>query len=421
MATQSRRPSAAPPVTELRPPADGRVGLARRLRKGVGAALEYAWELSGSLRHYRADAVLVTGEERETGLPFTSFYFGHYDNFAFIFGRAYRDYEVVLERRGVSSLYAKRWAARFRDRVALLCIDVELLFSRTLGAELYLVIPPWVRQKYDVPDSWDGVLASFRKNTRKTDLRKVRKYGLTYRITQSERDYREFYHWMYVPYLRKRFGDEVIIEPEWKVLRQCRKGALMHIVRDDRVVAAVLLHRLGGRLAYVWVGVPDGLDAELRHGAFSALYYYTIMYGYRHGCDEIDFLGSRPLLNDGLFRYKRKWGTYVEDSPVPRGDILLAPVRFSEPVKSFFRRNHFIVRDGSALVGKILVHGAAQSEDELARTYTRLYTRGLRGLKLYSLGGFPPEAYTWAEREGAALRLIDLSGSPDPADAFSRL
>jgi hypothetical protein len=225
---------------------------------------------------------------------------------------------------------------------------------------------------------------------------------------------------MYVPYLSKRFGEEVIIEPEWKVMRQCRKGSLLHILREERVVAAVLLHQLEGRLAYVWVGVPDDVDDDLFTGAFSAMYYFTILHGYLEGCREIDFLGSRPILSDGLFRYKRKWGTFVEDSPVPRGDILLRPLSFDEPVRAFFRRCPFVVRDGEGLAGKVLVDDRIVTAGDLEAIHEQFDTPGLDGLVVFSLAGFDQAALDRTAPDWRPLRLVDLRGEADPAAAFCR-
>ena len=408
-------------TSDTKPACEAHVGLTRRLRKEVGAGLEYLWELSGSLRLNLADAVLVEGTERETGLPMATFYFGHYDNFAFVLSRLYSEHQIVEKHTRINSLRVKQWTGRYENSADLLCVDVELLYCSMLRADGFLQIPQWIRQKYVIPDSWEKVLASFRRNTRKTDLRKVRKYGFTYQITKSDADFEHFYHHMYVPYLSKRFGDEVIIEPAWKVLRQCQKGELMHIVRDGHVVAAVLLHQLGTRLAYVWVGVPDDLDDELYMGAFSAMYYFTIHHGYSRGCEEIDFLGSRPLLNDGLFRYKRKWGTFVEDSPVPRGDILLKPLQFTAPVQSFFHNNKFIVRDGKDLVGKVLLNHEPATKEQVENLWCQYQTKGLRELRVFSLEGFDSEAYNWADDGSVSMRLIDLSDLPDPGQAFCRV
>jgi hypothetical protein len=390
----------------------------RRLRKQTGAALEYLWELSGSLRLARADALLVVGREVETGLPVTAAYVGHYDNYAFVLNRIYADYQVLEKQEGVHSLHASRWLAHWAERADLLFADVELLYNLPFRRSSFLQIPQWVRQKYSMPETWPEVLSSFRKNTKKTDLRKVRKYGLTYRITRSESDFADFYHQMYVPYLRARFRDEAIIEPEAKVLRQCHKGELMQILREERVVAAVLLHQLEGRLAYVWVGVPDGLPDDLFQGAFSALYYFTILHGYLQGCHEVDFLGSRPLLTDGLFRYKRKWGTYVEDSPVPRGDIQIRPQTLDGPLQYVFRRNPFLVRAGKGLIGKFLWGGNPATEEDLVELYEKYFTPGLERLQVVSVSGFTESARAWSEGSSVPLEIVDLRGASQPAATF---
>ena len=416
----TQRPELPLPRSEIRPARDTHIGPVRRLRRDAGAFLEYLWELSASVRRHRAAAILFEGKEATTGLPITAFYFGHGDNYAFLLNRLCTEHRVIERRERLHPLGVRRWVAQFSARASLLCADVELLPSRLLPADSFLRVPQWVRQKYAVPGTWAELLGSLRKNTRATDLRKVRKYGFTYRITSAEEEFRAFYSRMYVPYLRGRFAEEAIIEPEWKVLRQCRKGELLQVLREGRLVAAVLLHRLAGRLAYVWVGVPEDVEGDLFRGAFSALYYFTLLYGFECGCREIDFLGSRPLLNDGLFHYKRKWGTHVEDSPVPRGDILLRPVIFDEAVRGFFASNSFIVRDGAELVGKVLLEGAPVTRSRLEEVLDQLHTSGLREIKVFSMSGFEPEALSWAAGPDVPLRLRDLGDSSDPARDFCR-
>lgn len=151
------------------------------------------------------------------------------------------------------------------------------------------------------------------------------------------------------------------------------------------------------------------------------MYYYTILHGYETGCEEVDFLGTRPVLNDGLFRYKRKWGTRVEDSPIPRGDILIRPLCFDDGVRSIFRENPFVVRDGAGLVGKILLDDGVAGRDDLESLLARFNTPGLRGLKVFSTGGFEADASRWANAPEILLSLFDLSASPDPAGDFCRL
>jgi len=409
------------PTSQTKPECNNKIGFLRSTRKNIGAFLEYLWELSASIRFYKSDAAIVLGKEKHTGQSLTTFYMGHYENFAFIFGEMYSEFEVKEKHKNINSLYTNAWFNKYKDSVDLLFADVELLFCKMLPRKEFIQIPQWIRQRFEVPDTWEGVLDRFRKNTKKTDMRKVRKYGFIFRITKSEEDFKTFYHQMYIPYIKKRFGDGALIEPEAKFMRQCRKGELMQIIRGEEVVACVLLHNLAGRLAYVWVGVPDDIKAEMFDGAFSALYYFTIMYGYEHGCHEIDFLGSRPLLNDGLFRYKRKWGTNVHKSPNPWGDILLKPLNFTGPLRSFFANNHFITRKGKGLAAKIFFDKHKMTAKELEDMVEYYFTEGLQCIKIFSLHGFDDDAKVWEQTKASQVKLFDLSESSNPAETFCRL
>jgi hypothetical protein len=408
------------PLNPQKPIVNHQTGLVRMMRKNIGSALEYLWELSGSIRFYKVDVVVISGKEKYTSEPLKILYIGHYDNYAFLLNELYSDWKISEKHVGIHSFNAKDWINRFQTRCDVLFLDLELLYCKMIRKRGFIEIPQWIRQKLEIPYTWAEVTGKFRKNTKKTDLRKVRKYNFSYRLSQSEEDFKDFYHRMYKPYLQKRFSDAVIIEPEWKVLRQCRKGKLMQIIREDRIVACVLLHNKEGRLAYVWVGVPDDIKSEILVGAFSALYYFTIQFGYENGCHEIDFLGSRPLLNDGLFRYKRKWGTYVQDSPVPRGDILIRPLHLKPPVSSFFANNKFIARDGNDLVGKILFDKHELEKEDVEGLFNFYYTEGLKCLKIYCIYGFSEDAKDWAESDSGQVKLLDLSKSTNPADAFCR-
>lgn len=406
-----------------KPPFVGRTGLLGKFRKKIGWYLEYLWHLTESLRACRCNAVWLEGKERLTGEIVRVFYFGHGENYEFILKKLYAEYCVLRIREKIWALNINKWLKKSTENVDLIFCDVKMLYSRMLPREEYMEIPIWIRQQYNVPDTWEAVLQSFRKNTRKTDLRKVRKYKFSFAISTSEKDYKEFYHNMHVPYLQKRFEDLVIIEPEWKFLRQCRKGHLMQIIREGEVVAAVLLHMADGRLAYVWVGVPESIQGDMFNGAFSALYYYTILFGYENGCREIDFLGTRPVLNDGLFRYKRKWGTRVQVSPIPRGDMLLKPMHLSIPVKSFFANNFFITKDREKekINGKILVDSYLSTKEDIQKLIDNHYTDGIKKLYIFLCNGFNSDLSSWIESNFPDVKLVDLGGLSDPADRFCRV
>jgi hypothetical protein len=383
--------------------------------------LEYVWEASASVRNLHVDMMIIEGAEKFSQASMTTLYIGHHENDAFMLNLIYDRYTVTKKHAKLPLTGFFKWFILYRHSVDLIILDHELLLCTLYKNPSWLVIPQWIRQKFYVPDTWDEVLSKFRKNTKKTDLRKVRKYMFSYRISRDKNDFDIFYEKLYKPYLEMRFNDEVIIESKPKVLRQCRKGELMQIIRDGEVVAAVLLHNSEGRLAYVWVGVPDHITGEMSKGAFSALYYFTILYGFNSGCHEIDFLGTRPLLNDGLFQYKRKWGTVVQKSPIPRGDILLKPVRETDVVKSFISHNLFVVREGKNLVGKIFHSEGRLNREDLSDIVSRYATDGLSALKIYCSMGYRNGTIEWARSLEEKIVLIDLKNIDDPVKSYCLL
>ncbi|MEJ2033790.1 MAG: hypothetical protein P8Y63_12295, partial [Deltaproteobacteria bacterium] len=227
------------------------------------------------------------------------------------------------------------------------------------------------------------------------------------------------YHF-YKPYLETRFKENFIIESERKVIRNCKRGELMQLYRDDHLIAGSLLRKFGDRLVPVLVGVADNINREIYKGIFAALYYYTILYAYNNGFTEIDFLGSRPILDDGLFRYKRKWGTEIRPSPIPRGDILIKPLRFNEPMLGFFSHNHFIVREGNRLLSKVLRYKNPLSLQEIKRIQEYYFTEGLDHIKVFSMMGFDEKSQGWAENNFPKIKLVDLRFTSLPHENFCR-
>ena len=387
-------------------------------RAYVGTGLEYLWELSSSIRSYKVDVVIVTGQEKHCKKPLRTLYIGNNENFAFIFNKIYSSFEVTKKRTDSNAFHTRKWICEYRNSVDLIVIDVELLFSNLLPKREFLGIPQWLKQKFSVPDTWEDVWNSFRKNTKK-ELRRILKYGFTYKMTRSERDFKIFYHQMYAPYIKKRFGDEAVVVSERKFLRQCSKGELMMLSRDGKVILGTLLLSFAGRLATIWGGVSDKVAPNMLKGAFSALDYFIILHGYERGCHTISFGLSRPLLNDGCFRYKRKWGTIIEKTLFPRADILIKPLSSIAPITSFFAHNPFITGDGKYLVGKILFDKDKVTETNINHCLKYYSTNGLNCLKLFSLHGFEDAAKKSAKFYSKEIRLFDLSHSSNPAQDFS--
>ena len=228
-------------------------------------------------------------------------------------------------------------------------------------------------------------MKNFRKDAKRSDLKKIRKHGFTFRLSSSEEDFAVFYDTMYRPYITGRFRDAALIVPRAEFLHQCRMGKLLQVSLAGRIVSTALLQKVFGNLAFVWVGIADWNQETMRKGAFSALYFFTIQHGFEQGCRVIDFGPTRPLLNDGVFRFKRKWGTFVKERKSPEAGILLKPLRFTPQTTSFLMNNPFICSEKRGLSGKILLGEGLAGKEDLENILKYYHIHGLSQLKVFSL------------------------------------
>ncbi len=128
----------------------------------------------------------------------------------------------------------------------------------------------------------------------------------------------------------------------------------------------------------------------------------------RTGCRLVSTGRARPVLTNGLFRYKRKWGYAVRpDAFQPRAfGVRIANTRGG---RAFLARNPLVLESASGLVGVALIgrEETAGSKD-VKRAARYFSTRGLARLVLLSERGFAADV----DRQATpGLVLRDCAGS----------
>ena len=170
----------------------------------------------------------------------------------------------------------------------------------------YLRAPEWVGMSLVVPD--DPTTLVKRSASLKEDLRVVRRNRLTSDITRGEEDFLSFYHTMYVPFIRKRHGNQAVLRGVSSMRRWFRQGGLIRVMREGQPIAGGIFLQRNQLLYFVTLGTANGQWEHVKAGAIAALYFCCIKLARELGCKQIDFGGCRPSLADGVLRYKRKWG-----------------------------------------------------------------------------------------------------------------
>ena len=268
--------------------------------------------------------------------------------------------------------------SRRRD-VDMVIIRVDRISARLFFRDGYLVVPEGVGSRIIVPIDLKQ-LARLSKSV-KGDLRRVRRDGLTSTISHAASDCDFFYDTMYVPFLRKRHGDFAAVRSRRQVRRAFHRGGILWVHHGDERLAGAVFALRNRVLHFVALGTSRGRLDLMQRGALAALYMFLMQYAADYGCVRIDCGSSGPILNDGVLRYKSKWGARLEGTNAQYHYL----VRWESPnpvVTTFLKRLPLIFKStGGGLCGlTTLTDMTGGLEAKMAAIERSLWTDGLERL-----------------------------------------
>jgi hypothetical protein len=174
------------------------------------------------------------------------------------------------------------------------------------------------------------------------DLRRVRNRGFALERAGSPRDWDEFFSEMVIPLARERFGREGWV-PNPRLRRDLASLAtLLFVHTEEGRVAGICVVPAGTTAWTPALGVKAADRRLVREGAVAAAYFGVIELARAAGFERVDLGRASPFLNDGLHRYKRKWGLApVMDRIVQLSAVWLDPDR--EALRRAFAREPVLV------------------------------------------------------------------------------
>lgn len=291
----------------------------------------------------------LIGVERNSSEEMSLVYIGDKSSYEYVVSCLFDTKPTVSCQRQIPWWTINRQAKNARSIADLLICDTDFPLDLLIKKQGALVSPRWVKQKVVIADKWADLLTNLRRKTRREAQRSIRKYDLKAHVVRDTNSDSYFYHQLYKPYIHRRYGNQAMLVDEQRFLKECASGRLIQITQNDKILGTVLVHISGKQLTIAWMGVDkDVEDCQLK-GVTDALDLYSLMFAYTQGCDVMDMGGSRPLINDGVLRYKKKWGAVVSQGLIPKGSILYIPCRMTQPVKHFLENNPMILSAGRKL------------------------------------------------------------------------
>src|SRR3990170_3106807 len=335
----------------------------------------------------RIPIVILRGPTRPDGHPGTLLVAGAEQGLDYMTSRFFDgDYQrEIVDKVPLWNL--ARTLKHLRTSAELTIVRLDRLSARLFFDADYLAVPECVGSTLAVPEDLAKLT---RGNTSlKSDLRIVRRNKLTPEVSKAEEDFDEFYYTMYVPFIRKRYGKQAVIRNVYWMRRAFSQGGLIWVRQDSQRISGVIFRRRGQVLQSLAMGTANGEWALLKAGADIATDLFIVKHAKKLGCKFIDFGGSRPSLNDGVLRYKRKWGINLIEKPDIWYDFLVHWNSFNGVVASFLSRTPLIFRDHDGLSAIYAIdHNDAKTRGEVQNIYRSMWMPGLRCLYLVSASGW---------------------------------
>lgn len=330
------------------------------------------------LSQLKLSCYIISGKDKTTNLPLKIMFLSESNKFSYLLDQLFceKPHTKILGKkslRSISDIYKKN-----KNDIDAFFIRCDRFYYRFLEKKGCKVIPEYVALKMDVSKDFSEIYKSFSKSA-KEDIRKVKKEGFSYEITDDLDKIRFFYKRMYIPYSYKRYGNLAICATFSTIRHLVGRGSkLMLIKKNNDYLLGSLFFFSNNTAIGTHAGIIDGQIELLKKGVSSASYYYAIVYSKKINAKYLDFGTCRPFLNDGLFRYKKKWGASVEPSKSSFSVFGFNTIYKKDSIKEFLLNNPFISKHKNDLKGNVFLSTDMKSNTKEVQNLLKNYnTDGL--------------------------------------------
>jgi hypothetical protein len=229
------------------------------------------------------------------------------------------------------------------ENADLIIVEIHRWMASRFRRSGWRIVPSAVR--------WEGDLAAVPParpgGSLRDDLRKVRQHRYQLAQSRAPEDWNFFYQEMVRPHAEGRFGDAAW-HPSPRFIKQlARVGTLHFATRNGERVAGLCSVE---RRETLWIplsGIRSGDPALLHQGASVAAFALTLDWARARGFRRVDNGRTSPFVEEGLARFKSKWG--LLPTPDPLSHVAAISVR-SPLARQAFARHPVLMEQGRDLI-----------------------------------------------------------------------
>jgi hypothetical protein len=272
-----------------------------------------------------------------------------------------------------------------------LIVSADRCLSPFLTAKGFIPIPEWVHFTLDLTLPKEEIMTRFKKRNW-NNYRRIRKHPYSYEVVHDLNKLDFFYHRMYVPFIKSRYGDTDCLDSFTYMKSLIHYGELLFVKLADEYVGGFLLNTAGPTPRMAFRGILDGRNEYIEKGISSAMYYFAICWAKEKGYKKLDFGHCRPFLEDGVLQFKRRWGMHIHRSPRVYRTMYLLLCSPNASLREFLINNPILCEDQGQLKGLLFSSQVSAHSEESIESLKSKYA--MPGLDAFSVITFDNCGYS---------------------------
>lgn len=248
---------------------------------------------------------------------------------------------------------AQRYGLAVTTDRCLPAIEGEKLLSWPVALQLVV----------DLPNTLEEYRVNLSRSA-KSDIRRIRKYGLTMKVSRDPGRLEKFYRNFYRPSALARYGNDAYIYDLRKVLQILEDSATSELIEvwcAGEWIAGCLCEQDHEGYHMRRLGWLNGNEEHYAKGALGALYWFAADRAFASGCRRLLYGEVDPYLEHGLFYFKTKWGGRLSHRHSNFGSWLVAVDPTHRDCQAFFNQ-HSLVMKSEAMERFNVLSGRPQNE-----------------------------------------------------------
>jgi hypothetical protein len=268
------------------------------------------------------------------------------------------------------------------SRIALTVIEVPQSFKKFFAHNNNFFVPNWVYGEVDISVDISIFMGNKSLNS---DVRRIRKNGLTYEISRDLDQLQKFYSKMYVPHITGAHGRESVIFNYDSMKEEFKNGELLLVTKKGESIGGMVIIYSNHNPRLWCLGIKDGNRDYVIDGVIGALFYFSVKYLKEKGFATVDFDASRSFLKGGVLQYKKKWGMKIVNAT--HMGMIFRPLVKTDGLKHFLINNPFIYMRNKEFDSAIFVEeDRLLTDEDLNEFHKMCYLEGISRMLIYQFG-----------------------------------